>query len=248
MPSPFLLLALAPTIGSPGSSVPLSVALEDPPELHQWDGAFNAAAIVTDGNTVSRSSNAAFDAVYRREKDRFTFGAWWNYQDDTTGILQRRTGAHAKYDYFFSKTTFGVVRTSIENDFAADLERRWIFGLGLGHQFVESETSKFSAEAGVAWYDEHLKPNLIDDYFAAYAAYKWDWTISKAWVFFHGGEIYPSLEDQDDVYSKLDTRLRVNLTEKMFAQAQWVMDWDNTPAPGKEPVDNRYIVSVGWAF
>lgn len=256
-----LLLALAPSLGSPDSPAPVSLLgapddpapvslppLDDKPVLHQWDGSLNASAIITDGNTETRSANAAFDAQYRREKDRTTLGAFWNYQDDSNTVLQRRTGAKAKYDYFFAEKTYGLVQTSIENDKAADLERRWIFGVGVGRQFIENATHKVSAEAGVSWFDEHFKTSADHDFFAARAAYSWDWVITKEWVFFHGGEIYPSLEDSDDVYAKLDTRLRVNLTEKMFAQAQWVMDWDNSPAPGKESVDDRYILSIGWSF
>ncbi len=244
-----LLLLIAPAFGS---TEPLSnstlLRLDDAPVTHQWTGSVSASAILTDGNTKTRSASAAADAQYRREHDRTTLGAFWNYQDDRTGVLQRRTGAKAKYDYFFSKKTYGLVQTSIENDAQADLERRWIFGLGIGQQFVENAEHKFLAEAGVSWFDEHFGNSPNNDYVSARAAYAWDWNINKDWVFFHGADIYPSLEDGDDVYAKVDTRIRVTLTEKMFAQGQWVTDWDNTPAAGKKDTDNRYIVSIGWSF
>jgi hypothetical protein len=34
----------------------------------------------------------------------------------------------------------------------------------------------------------------------------------------------------------------------MFAQVQWVMDWDNTPASGAERVDSLFLLTVGWKF
>jgi len=34
----------------------------------------------------------------------------------------------------------------------------------------------------------------------------------------------------------------------MFGQFQWVVDWDNTPAPGKKETDQRYLLSIGWKF
>ncbi len=244
-----ILFLLSPTLGLTDPHTPLKVfSLDDPPVMNQWTGTVNAGAILTDGNTETRSANAAADAQYRREDDRITLGAFWNYQDDSTGVLQRRTGAKAKYDYFFTEKTYGLVQTSIENDKQADLERRWIFGVGVGRQFIENTVHKVSAEIGLSWFDEHFGNSPNSDYVAARGAYSWDWNISKDLAFFHGAEIYPSLEDEEDVYAKVDTRLKANLTDKMFAQAQWVMDWDNTPAAGKESVDNRYILSVGWSF
>src|SRR5688500_15124406 len=252
-----LLLAAAPAFGvpelsgdpsasAPGESlsapsdsssavppVPPLTGLQDEPVKYKWTGTVNIGAIITDGNTETRSASLAIDAQYRRDKDRTTLGAFWNYQDDSTGVLQRRSGAKAKYDYFFTKKTYGYANTSLENDYQADLDLRWIIGAGLGRQFVENATHKFSAEAGLSWFDENFGNSPDDSYLAARGAYTFDWNINKEWTFFNAGEIYPSLEDKDDVYAKLDTRLKVALTAKMLAQAQWVMDWDNTPAAGK---------------
>ena len=252
MPITPLILALAPlapfSAGAEPSTPPAALSLQDKPPMNVWTGAVNASAIFTDGNTETRSANAAADAQYRREHDRTTLGAFWNYQDDKSGVLQRRTGARAQYDYFFSEKNYAFAQTSIENDKQADLARRWILGAGAGRQFIEDAVHKVSAELGLSWFDEHFNNSADHDFFAARGAYKWDWVINKAWTFFHGAEIYPSVEDIEDVYAKVDTRLKVVLSEKMFAQGQWVMDWDNSPATGKESVDNRYILSVGWSF
>ena len=38
------------------------------------------------------------------------------------------------------------------------------------------------------------------------------------------------------------------MTENLFTQFQWVLEYDSTPAPGFDHTDNRYILSVGWSF
>ncbi|MEO6708418.1 MAG: DUF481 domain-containing protein [Planctomycetota bacterium] len=249
MMNPALFFLLVPPAGATeNAGPPLSLRADEKPIMNKWTGSVSASAIITDGNTETRSANATADAQYRREKDRTTLGAFWNYQDDSTGVLQRRTGAKAKYDYFFRPKTYALAQTSVENDMQADLDLRWIFGVGIGQQFIENLILKVSGELGVSWVDESFGNSPDSNYLAGRAAYTVDWNINKAWTFYHAGEIYPSLEYGDDVYAKLDTRIKVTLTEKMFAQAQWVMDWDNTPAAGKERVDNRYILTVGWAF
>src|SRR5687768_954408 len=90
----------SPTAVPPVSTV---TGLQEEPVKYKWTGTVNIGAIITDGNTETRSASLAIDAQYRRDKDRTTLGAFWNYQDDSTGVLQRRSGAKAKYDYFFSK-------------------------------------------------------------------------------------------------------------------------------------------------
>lgn len=249
-----LLLSIVPGVGTPDSTAqPLGLTLDDKPVLHKWTGSVTLGAIITDGNTKTRSANAAADAQYRREDDRTTLGAFWNYQDDSTGVLQRHTGGKAKYDYFFSKKTYGLAQASAENDKQADLDLRWTAGLGVGEQLIETADHKLSGELGVSWVDENFKepavgPSIDNSYAAGRAAYAFDWTINKSWAFSNTGELFSSLEYGQDVNAKEDTRIKVTLTDKMFAQAQWVMDWDNTPAAGKERVDDRYILTIGWSF
>jgi putative salt-induced outer membrane protein YdiY len=253
MLNPHFLLLLAPALGGsdpvpapePGPTV---VGLADEPVLDEWVGSVSVGAIVTTGNTETRSASATADGEYRRAKDRTTLGAFWNYQDDDTGVTQRRAGAKAQYDYFFSPKTYGLAQTRVESDYEADLDLRLIFGVGIGRQFLDGDVHKFKGEAGLSWFDENYGNSPDESYLAARFAYGWDWFINKDWTFNQTGEIYPSLEDAEDLYTKLDSRLKVALTGKMFAQAQWVMDWDNTPAAGKERMDNRYLLTLGWTF
>ena len=53
---------------------------------------------------------------------------------------------------------------------------------------------------------------------------------------------------QHPAKARLDTHGRVNLTDKMFAQLQWIMTWDNTPSTGSDRVDDLYLFSLGWSF
>ena len=232
---------------------PLVVSLDDPP-MNEWNGSVSIGASLASGNTDNRNASANADASYRRERDRWTFGFWWYYtetEDDTTGELEltdRRTGARGQYDYFLTKKTYLLAQAAAENNLAADVELRSTVGVGVGHPFREDEKIKLNGELGVSWFDENFYTSEDDSYPAARAAYNFAWVINKKFDFAQSGVIFPSLEDKDDVYSKLDTRLKMSLTEKMFAQFQWLFDWDNTPAQGFERKDNRYLLTVGWSF
>lgn len=227
---------------------------EEEEELGKWRGSINAGALFSDGNSDVRSISAGGEAHLRREKDRIRLGAYWNFQEQknqSTGqneISQRNSGANAQYDYFISERSYLFGQTSVQNDLQADLDLRFTLGGGIGHQFIEREDLKVSAEAGLSWFKEEFGSSPDSDYIAARGAYDIDWQVNDGLQILHTGVVFPSLEDSDDVYAMLDTRARLTLTENMFAQLQWVFNWDNTPAAGVGRKDNRYLLSVGWSF
>jgi putative salt-induced outer membrane protein YdiY len=243
----------APETASTPAPAPVIPSLqEEEAIMNKWTGAVSFGGSISEGNTDSRSASAVADAQYRREKDRTTLGLTWNYlQDKATGnwnVTQRRTYGRAQYDYFFNPKTYGLAQLSAESDKFSLLDLRTTYGLGVGHQFREDDTLKINAEVGLAWVDEDFKVGTDSSYVAARGAYNIDYVINPKWNLLHRGEIFPSLEDSDDVYARLDTRLKITLTEKMFAQLQWLFDWDNTPATGAQRDDNRYLATLGWSF
>ena len=55
------------------------------------------------------------------------------------------------------------------------------------------------------------------------------------------------------MYGESDARLRVSMGEGLFAQAQWILQWDNTPSRNangtrNDSVDHLFLLSIGWAF
>jgi putative salt-induced outer membrane protein YdiY len=174
----------------------------------------------------------------------------WNYSDEKgIGVTQRRTYGQLKYDYFFNPKTFGYALVSGENDHNAALDLRATLGVGAGYQFREDKEWKISGEAGLSYVDENFEGSADDqDFIAARLAYKVDTTIGEAWTAGQWGELLTSVEDTSDMSARVDTHARVSLTEKMFAQLQWIYSWDNTPATGADRVDEQYLLTLGWSF
>ena len=215
----------------------------------KWTGAVALGATYSDGNTDRRTASATGDAEYRRERDRITLGVLWNYADESRVLSDRKTQARAKYDYFFTKKFYGLAQASGEADYAAAIDLRTTIGVGLGYQFAESETWKLNGEVGLSYVDADYFGTVDDDsYTAARAAYSWDWKPNDKYNVSQMAEIFPSLEDGDDVNARVDTKGRMNLTAKMFAQIQWLYQWDNTPATGKVRNDNLVVFGLGWSF
>lgn len=231
-----------------------AAAAEDAPPLapgeRRWSGSVALSASKASGNTDKNSVAASAQTEGRAEDDRWTGQLQWNYADEKgIGVTQRHTYGQVKYDRFFDKKlyVFGVL--SGENDFAAALDLRTTLGAGVGYQFREDKEWKISGEAGLSYVDENFDGSADDqDFLAARLAYKADTTLSEKWTAGQWGEIFPSVEDTEDTSARIDTHARVNLSDKMFAQFQWIFTWDNTPATGADRVDELYLLSLGWSF
>lgn len=242
---------VAPSIAAPADAAP--AADEEPPLApgeRRWSGSVAFSASSSSGNTDKNSIAASAQAEGRAIDDRWTGQLLWKYADEKPlGVTERRTYGQVKYDRFLSKKLYAFGVASGENDFAAALDLRATIGAGVGYQFREDTDWKISGEAGLSYVDENFDGSADDsEFIAARFAYKADTTISEKWSAGQWGEIFPSVEDSDDVSARVDTHARFAFTEKMFAQFQWVYTWDNTPATGADRVDELWLLSIGWSF
>jgi len=225
-----------------------AVPEEEEAEPPKWTGALTFGASVSGGNTDIQKSSLTADAVKKLEKSRYTFGFIWNYSEEDDVISQRRVSGSGQFDRFVSDRLYWLAQVSGESDQNASVDLRTTVGGGLGYQFLDNDEWKLSAELGISYFDERFATDEDNDYVALRTAYKLDWTPNTRWNLAQAIQIYPSLEDSDDIYAKMDTRLKVTVSGSLFAQLQWIYDWDNTPATGKERVDNLYLLTVGWTF
>ena len=220
-----------------------------PEDYGKWHGSVSVGATKSNGNTDRTTASVGAHAENRREDDRFTFDFLWNYAEEQGNITQRRTYGAGKYDYFVSKKLYYLGQVSGESDSNANLKLRTTAGVGAGYQFREDESWNVLGEAGLSYVDENFDGTTDDDDFiAARLAYKADYKVDDKWSAGQGAELFPSLEDQNDVNARVDTHAKVSLSEKMFAQAQWIFTWDNTPATGADRVDNLFLLMLGWSF
>ncbi len=260
---PFIQIALlaaataAPTATAPASAPKLVTApIQDAaaPVEPKWTGNISAGFIMTDGNSEMRQANASADATLKREKDQFTLGFLWVYAENNNPpnndwtLTDRRTFGRGKYDYFFAKETYAYGMLTAENDYLQTIALRWNAGAGLGHQFVDSEAWKFALEAGMSYIDTDYKFGTDTEDVTARFATNTTHRANDTWAFNHLLEIYPSVEDTEDVYGRSQFTADAKLSENMIMTLKWVMDYDNTPVSGAERVDNRYLLSVGWKF
>jgi hypothetical protein len=87
-----------------------------------------------------------------------------------------------------------------------------------------------------------------NDYAAGRWAVKYDqYFFDKFVQLFHLHDGIVSLEDMQDIILRTRTGLRLSLRNGFNTTVQYNWDWDNSPAPGTERVDERYLITLGYS-
>jgi putative salt-induced outer membrane protein YdiY len=181
--------------------------------------------------------------------NRFILGARVNKEVDHGETTADSQNAYMKFDHFVSKKFFFQANIAGTKDKFRDLNLRSTFGLGVGYQFLESDRTNLSFEAGVNYVNEdHIVGE--DD---SYPAGGWGWHFDhfffpKALQFFHDDQGLVSLEDAKNITIQSQTGFRFFLFKNLNATTQVNYDWDNSPPPGVKKADRTFVVTLGYEF
>jgi putative salt-induced outer membrane protein YdiY len=240
--------------------LPVLQAAED---KGNWKSSLNLGATYATGNTTLRTANLAADATRKSGRHETILKAAWNYaeqKDNTTlkwGLDQRRTSGGAKHKYYLSgaERTYAFVAVDAENNLNQAIDLRLTATLGVGRQLIKEEDLKFSVELGAGSFVEQSRTVGVKDaeFITGRAGTDLAWDMSEDWQLLHALKFFFSLEDGDEMYGESDARLRASMSEGMFAQAQWILQWDNTPSrkangTRNDSIDHLFLLSIGWAF
>ncbi len=219
------------------------------PQEVKLSGRANVALAARSGNTNTTNYNLSGEVQARTDKSRYTLGAEFNREEDEGRRTVNNGLAYAKYDHFLTKKLYFYANTLFEKDKMADLNLRSSLGIGLGYQVWESHKTNLSLETGISYVNEDY--DVGDD--NNYAAFRWAvnydryiWNDFLQFFHFHEGMI--GLEDTSDITIRSRTGLRMPLKNGFTATAQYNWDWDNTPAPGNDSVDEALIFGLGYQF
>lgn len=250
-------LVLAAGDGAPGSELPFSdlKAIFPDDTAEHWKGSIALSAFYVSGNTERRAAAAEFEAQRRTDDNRITARSRWDYAEEKLApgqwnLSQRRLFGGLKYDYFLGACDYLWADTTAEGDLKSNLDLRYTIGAGYGRQLLDRDHFQLAAELGLAYFFEDYRTvgTPSSETVSARGSYDLEYHFSDDVRFLQRTEAFLGLETADDVFIKKDSRLQVDVTENMFSQLQWILSYDNTPAPGNERLDHYVLLAVGWTF
>ncbi len=246
---------------------PQTFALDDmvalnppPPEAPAWHGSLAASMEIDRGNSFTSEADVSLSAVRETEFNRIHFDA--SYEGDrtrdessgTSTTTQRALDFLLRYDHFLSDKLFWYGSGEGEKDGVKDLTLRFTGGGGFGYRWFNSEEFKLEGNLGLAWISENYEDGRLDSDFVA-SVLNWSLerqlpvVIADRLTLFQKGKFWVNLEElEDQLFAKVTTGLRQNLTATTFLEAKIVWEYDAEPSANKKRTDVDYIFGFGLRF
>ena len=246
MATPALFLVLLPLSGF--STVSEFTTQDEDAGAPAWSGSLLVGFTNTSGNTKNRTAALTGDAQRETETDRYKVKIFYNKAEQDGERSERNLGADGQYDYLAGERHYYFATVAVEADEQAKLDRRYQAGGGLGYEFYGEEDFTLEGEVGLIYVAEEFDDGTDSNSVSAILGYDLGYAFNARARLTQDFDAYPATDDFDDVFLRLDTRVESNLTDSMLASAQYVFDWDNTPAAGANRADHRFVLSIGWSF
>jgi len=210
----------------------------------------NAGLTQERGNTDTDSLRLDGEFIARTEKSRYSFGGELNIEKVDGDTTVENWLAFGNYDYFVIQKWFLYTNTLFEHDKFADLDLRSTLGVGVGHQFFESDTLNLSTAVGPAWVNEDFIEAEDEDYSAGQWLINYDqYFFNKFVQLFHRQTGFIKLADTNRWLLKTRQGLRFPIYKGFTTTLQYNYDYNNDPSPAaKEKWDSKLMVLLGWQF
>jgi putative salt-induced outer membrane protein YdiY len=216
---------------------------------YRVSGKVNFAYTQSEGNSTSDQLHADAEMIVRARDYRLTLGG----ELDEASVDKKKADdsrrAYGSYDSFFNKKEFLFAHGQLQNDRFRDIDLRTVVGGGYGYQLYDTETTRLSIKGGLDMVD-------LDRYNAPrerFAALGWHidlvHKLARSDVeFFHVQDGYRGLSSEASVLVQTRTGLRFPLSSGLHALTQLNLDWESDPAPGRENLDSKVMIGLGYAY
>ena len=210
-----------------------------------WKTTLALGVNATDGNSDSAQANIDLTAQRKRQADELLLGARYAYGETSDVITTRNGKLGAQYNRLFSAQWYGYLNTSLSYDDIAELDRRFIFGPGVGYYFFKDKAASLGVEFGVAYIEEKVA-GVEDDVVALRLAERYERALSETAKVWQSLEYLPQVDDSDNYLLNFEIGVEATLTSSTNLRVALTDRYDNRPAPGRE--ENDAALNVALVF
>ena len=163
--------------------------------------------------------------------------------EENGSTSQKQATFDATYKHLLSERAFVFGGVSAFFDKIADVDYRYIPGIGVGYFLIKNEAIKLSAEVGPSYVFEK-QGGEKNDYLSPRFAERFDWRISDTSKFFQTLEVLLSVEDGDDTLVTAEAGLEAALNSSVALVLSVKDIYDNLPADDLERNDLSIVSSL----
>ena len=199
------------------------------------------------GNSDTLRYDGEVSASKETDQNYFYIKAGGRYgESDKEKDTENATG-EARFQHRLTERMYAGVDGYGLHDPIADLDYRARASLALGRQFVLSDRTALSAEAGPGYVAEK-KAGESEGFLAGRVAQMLEFLVTDRLQIWQSVEYVPNLEDSRVYYVNAEVGLETVLLSSLSLKFTIEDRYDSNPAEGKEGNDLLTTTSLSWSF
>jgi putative salt-induced outer membrane protein YdiY len=226
------------------------VAIAPPPPPLDWTGGVNAGFLTSGGNSDISTLRLDGEIVARRPKDRFSAGAAINRAEDAGIETADNWNLAFNYDRFLTDRLFINGNAIFTADEFKSLDLRTAIGAALGYDIWKTPRGLLSATGGFGFVNENFSEGFEDDSYTAVreGVRAIVFFVGRSVELFHNHDTYLGITGDDNLFFRMTNGARFKLVAGLVATVQSDLDYDRTPAPGRDNTDRTFALTFGYRF
>lgn len=244
---PLLTVAVAGLATAPAVPLPAVEAIGPPGEpAVALGGSLAAGLLASSGNTDTETTYLEGELVARSERNRYSLAASLKESEDGGRTTASRTAGAIQYDHFLSERWYFSSNATFTEDEFQDLALRSTVGLASGFQALDTGRTAIAVELGLS----HVDENFLDAPDRSFPAGRWSLELAHRLgagriELFHRHQGLVGIEDTEDLLLTSRSGVRFKLVQKLVAALQLNLDYDRSPAAGREKEDRTLLLNLG---
>ncbi len=235
-----------------GRTVTLAIGqiteLNEIDDYFDWDSRIDASSVVNRGNTTSETIRIVANTNLKVGDHRHIGDLVLADESVNREPTKDQTLLEYNYNWLFRDAVFFGAGASYERDPIRNLERRVIVGSGVGYDFWDDAQRTLSMQGGLGYKSE----NIDDNNEVNSIAY---WSLRFSYDFrggdlnlFHNQRLDTTLSGRRNSVVKTSTGVRFEITDLMYANLQFVYDYETNPASAAQKKDTSVLAGIGLEF
>jgi putative salt-induced outer membrane protein len=222
------------------------IALCATPAMAQWTGKGEAGLSAASGNTDSRTANARFATVLKADAWEHSGTLAGQYAHSAGNTTARRWEIGAQTHRAFSGDTFAFGGLRYEQDHFSGFDHQGVVTTGIGHKFIDSDTTKFSGQAGIGYkFFEAIGAAGKDSKLTGVASLGYEHKLNASTTVF---DRFSTETNSDNSFLQNDMGMAVKMSDRMALAMAYGVRHNTDPPHGFKKTDTLSTLNLVYEF
>ena len=217
------------------------------PPRYPWENSLSLGFTLTEGNSDTLLTTAAFKTRKKTPANEFMFGVDGAYGESDSVKNNESLHGISQYNHLFNERLYGYLNAEGLHDGIADLQYRFTVGPGAGYYFLKETNTTLAGEFGPSLITQRLGGEDTT-YASLRLAERYEHKLGDNARIWEKAEILPQVNKLQNFLVNAEIGAEASLTKTLSLRATVVDNFVNQPAADRRKNDVKIISGLVYRF